>query len=544
MLSKTHVMKFLPIALCALLPVAGWAQAPVTAMPSEVKKAVVFPQGSTLTRTGKIQLNQGEHTIVFSPVEQGIDPNSIRVKGKGGGLIRSVYNLTNYLTNTEKSTEIKQLEDRLLQLQMAIEDRNLLVQSLQDEENLLLSNQRITGTESGLDVDGLLEMSNLYRTRLPLIRKEKVSHARANTKDYAEIGQIQQQLGALRTNQQQPVQEIHVVVDLPQAGMLTLEAEYFIYQAQWSVFHEVYAGEEGKPVELVSKARVAQQTGFDWKGVELVLSTARPTQGGTLPTFQPLWLNQQKPVVYQQVVAASGRRKDNQTESMAPKALSSDDAAMEDVAMTQSVAQQVQGLTRMDFKLPNSYNLTSGGNGEVVVIKEQKIQAKYRHAAYPRMEPEAYLTAKLYGWEAGGLLPGEASLYVDKAFVGKTVISPQTFGDTLSISLGRDPAVQVKHTMLADKESKSFIGKTLKRNKTFRIEVKNTRKSPVKLLLIEQIPVSMNKEIQVEIVQLSGGVHNAQSGQVNWDLVLQPGETKVFEVQYTVAHPKDWVVTW
>jgi uncharacterized protein (TIGR02231 family) len=150
----------------------------------------------------------------------------------------------------------------------------------------------------------------------------------------------------------------------------------------------------------------------------------------------------------------------------------------------------------------------------------------------------------LYGWEAGGLLPGEASLYVDQAFVGKTVISPKAFGDTLSISLGRDASVQVKHTLLANKESKSFIGKNIKRTRSYRLEVKNTRKGAVKLLLMEQIPVSMNKDIQLEIVQLSGGVHNAQSGQVNWELVLQPGESRVFEVEYTVTHPKDWVVIW
>jgi uncharacterized protein (TIGR02231 family) len=534
-------MNFRCTLLLTLLPALVWGQAPVATMPSAIEKAVVYPQGATLTRSGKLQLNPGEYTIVLSPVEQGIDPNSIRVKGKGGGLIRSVYSYTNYLNNTEKSEEIKSLEARLQQLQMGIEDRNLLVQSLQDEENLLLANQKITGTEKGLDVDGMLEMSNLYRTRLPVIRKEKMGYTRANAKDYQEINQIQQQLGSLRSATQLPIQEIHIVVDLPQASTLTLEAEYFIYQAQWSVFHEVYAGEEGKPVELVSKARVAQQTGFDWKGVELVLSTARPTQGGTLPSFQPLWLNQQQPVEIQEVVAASGRRRDNQMESMAPKTLSSDDAV---VNMAQAVAQQVEGLTRMDFKLPNRYNLTPGGNGEVVVIKEQKIQAKYRHAAYPRMDAEAFLTAKLYGWEAGGLLPGEASLYVDQAFVGKTVISPKAFGDTLSISLGRDASVQVKHTLLANKESKSFIGKNVKRTRSYRLEVKNTRKGPVKLLLIEQIPVSMNKDIQLEIVQLSGGVHNAQSGQVNWELVLQPGESRVFEVEYTVSHPKDWVVIW
>ena len=78
---------------------------------------------------------------------------------------------------------------------------------------------------------------------------------------------------------------------------------------------------------------------------------------------------------------------------------------------------------------------------------------------------------------------------------------------------------------------------------TWRITVKNTRKEPVSLTLYDQTPISRNEKITVSIDELSGGKRDEQTGQVTWQLQLQPNEQRELILQYKVKYPKNRKLT-
>ena len=82
----------------------------------------------------------------------------------------------------------------------------------------------------------------------------------------------------------------------------------------------------------------------------------------------------------------------------------------------------------------------------------------------------------------------------------------------------------------------------MRKTRSYKVEVKNTRKAAVDIAITEQVPVSGNKDIEVVLKNSSQGEFDPKTGKLLWKLTLQPGESRTLEVEYEVTHPKDWVV--
>jgi len=87
-----------------------------------------------------------------------------------------------------------------------------------------------------------------------------------------------------------------------------------------------------------------------------------------------------------------------------------------------------------------------------------------------------------------------------------------------------------------------FLGSNKKQVFTYEITVKNNKKEKVQMMLKDQYPLSTNKDIEVELIEISGADNNAELGLLNWLTELAPGESKKFRVSYSVKYPKDKVV--
>lgn len=136
------------------------------------------------------------------------------------------------------------------------------------------------------------------------------------------------------------------------------------------------------------------------------------------------------------------------------------------------------------------------------------------------------------------LLEGEASVYFENSFVGKTILDPTVVSDTLHFSLGRDNGIRIQRTQVSGRSTRRLLATTQEQSLTWRITVKNSRKEAVSLTLRDQIPVSENSNITVTTEELSGGQLDKTTGIVEWQLQLQPNEQREFIVAYRVKYPK------
>jgi TonB-dependent SusC/RagA subfamily outer membrane receptor len=191
------------------------------------------------------------------------------------------------------------------------------------------------------------------------------------------------------------------------------------------------------------------------------------------------------------------------------------------------------------FEIDLPYDVPSNGKEQNVVLKDFKLPATYNYFTAPNIETDAYLLGELPDWESLNLLPGEANIIFEGTYTGRTYIDPASTEDTLHLTLGRDKRVVVTREMLKDFSSVKFLGSNKKQTLTYEITVKNNKKEKIQITLKDQYPVTMNKDIEVELLQSDGAIVNQETGLLTWKPELAPGEVKKYRVSYSVKYPKD-----
>ena len=191
-----------------------------------------------------------------------------------------------------------------------------------------------------------------------------------------------------------------------------------------------------------------------------------------------------------------------------------------------------------EFEIKQPLTMTSDGKTTTTEIARYQLPATYQYLGIPRADKDAFLVADATEWQQYSLLEGEANVYFENSFVGKTILDPTVVNDTLHFSLGRDNGIRIQRTKVSDRSTRRLLSTTQEQNLTWRITVKNSRKEAVSLTLRDQIPVSENSNITVTTEELSGGKLNDATGVVEWQLQLQPNEQRELTVAYRVKFPK------
>ncbi len=140
------------------------------------------------------------------------------------------------------------------------------------------------------------------------------------------------------------------------------------------------------------------------------------------------------------------------------------------------------------------------------------------------------------------MLSANANIYFRGAYVGKSFINTNITSDTLELSLGRDNDLIVERKKNSEFNKTITIGTSKKSNYAYQISVRNTKSSAVKLKLIDQIPITYEKDIEIEAIDYSNGNYQKETGKLQWELELPPGETKSFGFSYSVKYPKSKII--
>lgn len=205
---------------------------------------------------------------------------------------------------------------------------------------------------------------------------------------------------------------------------------------------------------------------------------------------------------------------------------------------TVTVATQYQPTTLV-YKIDDKYTLETDGKTTTIGIKQFEIPALYDYITAPKIDPSAFLTAKIINWQGYDLQSGEASLYFEGTYLGKTYIDLSAVSDTLSLSLGKDNGIKVSRKLVKEFSTKRFIGSNRTDTRQYEITVRNTKQVPVIITINDQFPVSTIKEINVDDQKAPEAQVDKDTGIATWTITLQPGQEKKFGISYAVKYPKD-----
>jgi uncharacterized protein (TIGR02231 family) len=507
---------------------------------SKISRVTVFLNRAQVTREVKTKVDAGRTNLILNGLTSQLDQQSIQVTGKGSFIILGISHNQNYLNEFNVPKSLQFLRDSLevYKRQVTLEQNQKDI--LGKEEQLLLSNQKIGGNQQNLTVTELKSMADFYRSRLTEIGISKIKAEEKIKKMSERINRINNQINEQNELYSRNTSEIVVSVSAETGAAVELEVNYVVANAGWYPVYDLRAINTKSSVQLNYKANVFQNTGEEWKNVKLKLSTANPSLGGLKPELYAWYLDFYRPNV---VRALS---KTGAVHRSVPESKLEDAEMVMEVAPAQTTSEfvtTVQTSLNTEFEIGLPYSVVSATKPTLVDVRNYEMKASYEYSVAPKLDQDAFLLGKATGWEDFNLLPGEANVFFEGTFVGKSFIDPNNIKDTLSVSLGRDKRIVVKREKLKDYTSRKAIGGNQRDSYAWEISIRNTKTESIKITVEDQVPVSQNSQIEVTVTDVGGTRYNKDTGKLIWNMELQPNETKKVVFKYEVKYPKDKVVS-
>jgi len=529
---------------------------------SEIKKVTIFITGAEEQRAATVSLKKGRNKLVFTDISTVADQKSVQFNSTKAFNLVSVSSEIDYISFVDNNPRIKLLNDTLKQMQANVVDLQNELDAYQQEKQLLQKNTDIKGEQDNLSVEELKAMAVYYRTRIMELNKIITDYNSKIAAINTILWRYNSQLAELNYKETIKSNQIIVIVDVDDATTMDVNLKYIVSNCGWQANYDLSAENTDGKINLKYKAKVFNNTGCDWNNVNLVLSTSDPNVSATAPALTPWYLNYSNmnnssdyekgdvyvvpqnrgydqyysndnmPVMNQNLdglTFSSGRGGNTQFSQFGTPTNTSP------VSFTTI---EVAQLTR-EFTIARKYTIPSDSKPYLVDVSEHELPTTFTYKAVPKLDKDAFLLANIVGWEKLDLVPGPTNVYFANSFVGQSYINTANVEDTLRLSFGRDPKIEITRELQEEFSDKKVVGPNRKDSYTYEIKIKNNRDTPVQLSLFDQVPISQDSDIEVTINEISSAEHNITTGGLKWIVTLQPGASANYKLSFTIKYPKD-----
>lgn len=506
---------------------------------SKLTEVTVYRSQARLVQEADFSIAAGTTELIVQDISTAIDPASLQVFLKGKAELISATYGTDFLSRKEETAQIKRWQDSIELLEDKVDQLKAEKAVYEEEQVLLKSNQSLGNEKQPFTATDVESLANMFRRR-ELELKQKVLAIEKQLKQHTELkNKLQLQLNDVNARRNQPQGQLLLTLHANQPTTGSIKCAYTAGNSGWNAEYDLRSDGPGSPVTLVQKANVYQNTGLDWENIKLRICTGNPGQNNSRPVLNPLYVNYVEYRVYKTTTAAPAMnmaiydKKDKYTDN---EGQSYEWAG--NVASTQN-----DNTVNVTYDLTLQQDVPADGKTHTITYDKQEMPATYVYHTVPKLDPAAFLLAKVTDWSRYNLLPGNASIFLEGAYVGKSYINPAITSDTLLLSFGRDERINVKRTLITDLSSKKCVINTKIENYVYEIAVKNLKPVAIEIEVLDQLPVSKQEDIKVEPGDNTGAVYTAEIGRLQWKLNLGPNESRKLRFAYTLKYPKNKQVT-
>ncbi|HKL17685.1 MAG TPA: DUF4139 domain-containing protein, partial [Halalkalibaculum sp.] len=104
-------------------------------------------------------------------------------------------------------------------------------------------------------------------------------------------------------------------------------------------------------------------------------------------------------------------------------------------------------------------------------------------------------------------------------------------------SMGQDESISIERSRLKEFTEKNFFGNRVRETRAWELTVRNNKNRSISLTLVDQIPVSTNEDIEVDLQERNGASLNEDTGELTWNLSIGAGESVTRQFRYEVEYP-------
>ena len=548
--------------LTCLLFASTWLRATEKeTIKATLTEVTVYAQGAQMHHKANYSVNAGVTEIIIEGISAFIDPKSIQVKGTGDLVLLdtkfSFYypqptNALNQGASLKIKRDIQLLEDSLRVMDFDIRDIQDEINVLNASKSIIASNGMVRSIGKVNDSINLLKQTIEYYTLkmnelnkkiivLEKKRQEKAFRKIAMETRLTDLKNYQNNNGEIENNKS-PIPRITITVSAKSPVTGKLNFSYVVSNAGWTPIYDLRSDASTGKIELTYKAEVFQSSGLDWDNIKLNISTNNPYVNKTKPTLNPWYIDYN---IYKSENKKGKMDKLQEVQITSQALFNRGYAYSEDMDDDKNImgADQfttvVHRLISAEFKIDLPYSIKSNNEKHMVLIKSTNLDTKFKYYTVPKLDASVYLVAQMTKLDELQLVPGQANIFFDGSYIGETYIDPTTMDDTLNLSLGKDPSIVVKRTLLKKELKDRIIGDKRERTFAYSIEISNQKSSSIEIVIQDQLPITQNADINIESDNFAKGRFDERTGLLEWSFILKAKENKVIDYNFRVKHAKD-----
>ncbi|MFH2011986.1 MAG: mucoidy inhibitor MuiA family protein [Pseudomonadota bacterium] len=515
-------------------------------VPSRIKEVTLFSNQALVKREAKVKAHKGINELFLELQAFRVDTDSLSAKVFGEGEIFSVQFKEVYVKEPpqENIEALKQKIKGLKESKRTLMDEKSVFNRKEEFLNSIID---FSKTQVPQDLKTTFPKTEDLEKTLGFLSE---NFQRINGKKQAldpkieemdkQIQVLEKELASLKQPGQETKKVIEVLFNSKKEQEIKIETSYLAYDAFWQPFYKVNASLNLDKVDLTMFSKIKQKTGEDWKQISLSLSNVIPLKGAGLPSPGTWILDVSRP---REVKARS------QAFLMEKRALEPNVEEMGFAGDKEEAdfayAQKKELPLSFEYQMPQALDIQSKDKETLLPIFSKSLKGEFSYFAVPRVSPLTFLVCRAKA--DNEILAGPLNVYFGDRYIGKTFLSEKRAGDEFKMSLGADREVKVKKEKIKDKIKETFFGKierkTVVREMAFKITLENLKKSPVKINILDSIPVSRTDRIEVKDLEITPEPvekdYQDKQGVCRWEFDLQPGSTQEINIEFVVTYPKD-----
>ncbi|MDD5120443.1 MAG: mucoidy inhibitor MuiA family protein [Candidatus Omnitrophica bacterium] len=524
---------------------------------SRIQDVTIFSGNALIGRVASLKLNTGEHQVIFSGLIPDIDDNSLKASGAGSADVRilGAQVVTQFLEGPADE-KVKYLQDALQQVRDEIRKLEDKKNVLKEEKVFLDSIKLFSQAQLPKDLVTKMPQANELENTLKFLSAKLIDNFSQNLEADIKIRQLNkkgqalsEELSGLIGAQRKQKKSIIVSLEVLKPGDLQLVLSYVARGAYWYPIYDARVNFDRSEVELISQAVAKQNTGENWQDVAVTLSTAKVNLSARMPEIKSWFIRPVSPRFY-------GQERSKKLESKVVPMAADQELFLESgqLGSTSGVQEagyeyaqaQEQGVSVV-YQIKRPANIKSDGSEYKLPVSSQALKSKFEYSCYPRLSNYAYLRSKVSNAADLQLIAGRVNIFLDGGFVGFSNIDNIAPGEEFDLYLGIDENVKVKRELVEKKTDDILIAgipsPTKKTTFKYKISVENYKNKKIKMSIFDNIPVSQDEKIRVNLGKVSLEPKEKdwkdKTGLWRWELELEPKAKQEIFIAYSIEQPRN-----
>jgi uncharacterized protein (TIGR02231 family) len=565
------------IAVICFLVTAAFAEVPTTT--GTISKVTVYRGQALVTRTITVDLPAGTSELIVGDLPARIVPESLYAQTSGNLKVFSVrYRQRAVKEDTRQ--EVKELDEQIEilknQIRHAERDHkhsgNLWVK-YEGLWKLAIDGSKVDLNRGVLQAEQIQSLAQYLEAKWNALHKEalKIEDHLAGLKK--ELDLLNRKRRELDTGRSRTEREAVLFVRKADKKKASIELNYLVNSANWRQQYNLRANPQKSSVLIEYNAVVNQTSGEDWNGVALSLSTAEPTMVAAPPVLEPMlvglshfdrakqaeqrgrFINADSIREFQRSRKANikmgfGANYELNTLAIDNQIFLCNASGYQVEQFQEQLAEIVrnEGIS-VTYDLHGKLTLPSRSDQQLVSIASFPVKAEFTLVATPLLTDYVYLQGELLNDTGPILLPGEASMFRNGEFVGKSRLPQVTIGEKFTAGFGIDSQVQVAHEL--ERKKTRIQGGNRIDTYNYRIALNNYKNAAVRLRLLDRLPYADTDSIKIELEETKPELSKdpeylrttRKKGILRWDLHLKPNtvdeSATVVEYTYTMEYDRN-----